>query len=161
VTTVEVANYNSPSQTVISGPVAELKRIGPFFEQAGAQIYMPLAVSAAFHSRYVWGAAQKFEQSLESFVFKSPKIPIVSNVTAQSYPRENPTPTVQKLLVKQMTSSVLWTQTVLYLLERGVREFKEMGPGNVLTRLIEQIRQDGVAARTPSVGVGALQAEEA
>jgi malonyl CoA-acyl carrier protein transacylase len=161
VTIVEVANYNSPTQTVISGPVAELKRIGPVFEQAGAQLYVPLAVSAAFHSRYVSGAAQKFEQFLESFTFNSPRIPVVTNVTAQTYPLENPTQNVRKLLVKQMTSSVLWTQTVLYLLDRGVREFKEIGPGNVLTRLIQQTRQDGASTRTPAVAIGELQTEGA
>jgi malonyl CoA-acyl carrier protein transacylase len=109
----------------------------------------------------VSGAALKFEQFLESFTFNAPKIPVVANTTAQTYPLDQPTQTVRKYLVKQMTSSVLWAQTVLYLLDRGVREFKELGPGNVLTRLIQQTRQDAGSVRTPAAAVGELQAEGA
>jgi malonyl CoA-acyl carrier protein transacylase len=144
-TSIDVANFNSPSQTVISGPVADLGRAGTELQKAGARMVMPLPVSAAFHSRYVAEAANAFEDYLYNFEFQAPSLPVIANVTGTPYPDSDPTATVRSLLVKQMTHSVQWTQSVRYLLARGVSEFAEAGPGNVLTRLIQQIRneQDG------------------
>lgn len=139
-TGVDVANFNSPSQTVVSGPVAELTRAGQLFEQAGARMYMPLQVSAAFHSRYMAQYADEFARFLQPFQFAAPKIPVVSNVTAQPYPADGAA--IKSLLVRQITQSVQWTQSVRYLLAQGVTDLKETGPGNVLTRLIQQIQQD-------------------
>lgn len=137
---VDVANFNSPSQTVISGPVADLTRAGQLLEQAGARMYMPLQVSAAFHSRYMAEAADEFARFLQPFTFSAPRIPVVSNVMAQPYPSDSEA--IKSLLVRQITQSVQWTQSVRYLLAQGVTDFKETGPGNVLTRLIQQIRQE-------------------
>jgi malonyl CoA-acyl carrier protein transacylase len=146
---LEIANYNSEYQTVISGPVAELKRVAPIVERAGATLYLQLPVSAAFHSHYVSSAAQKFDQVLASFSFNSPLVPVMSNVTGQPYPSGDPTQTTRALLVKQITHSVMWTHIVRYLLDRGVREFKELGPGNVLTRLIQQTTSTSGASQPP------------
>jgi len=142
---IDVANFNSPSQTVVSGPVDDIKRAGPFFEAAGARMFVPLQVSAAFHSRYVADAAKAFADFLAPMTFGAPKIPVVANVTAQPYPSENASESVKSLLVSQITRSVQWTQSVRYLIGQGVAEFKEIGPGNVLTRLVQQIQkeQDG------------------
>jgi malonyl CoA-acyl carrier protein transacylase len=139
---IDVANFNSPSQTVISGPSEDIKRAAPIFESAGARMYMPLQVSAAFHSRYVANAATQFAEFLAPMSFAAPKVPVVANVTAELYPTENPSEAAKSLLVKQITHAVKWTQSVRFLLVRGVTEFKEIGPGNVLTRLVQQIRQD-------------------
>jgi len=139
---IDVANFNSPSQTVVSGPVEDIKRAGPFFEKAGARMYMPLQVSAAFHSRYVAEAAAAFAQFLAPLSFVAPKIPVIANVTAQPYPTDNASDSIKSLLTKQITSSVQWTQSIRFLLNKGVTEFKEMGPGNVLTRLVQQIQQE-------------------
>jgi malonyl CoA-acyl carrier protein transacylase len=125
---------------VVSGPVAELTRAGQLFEQAGARMYMPLQVSAAFHSRYMAQYAEEFARFLQPFKFAAPKIPVVSNVTAQPYPADGEA--IKALLVRQITQSVQWTQSVRYLLAQGVTDLKETGPGNVLTRLIQQIQQD-------------------
>lgn len=141
-TGIDVANFNSPSQTVVSGPVDDIKRAGPFFEKAGARMFMPLQVSAAFHSRYVADAAKSFADFLAPMSFAAPKVPVIANVTAQLYPSDNASDAIKSSLVKQITQSVLWTQTIRYLLGQGVSEFKEMGPGNVLTRLIQQIQQE-------------------
>lgn len=138
---IDVANFNSPSQTVISGRVEDIKRAGPLFQKAGARMYMPLPVSAAFHSRYVADAAKKFADFLASMTFRSPKIPVIANVTAEPYPTENSEATIE-LLVRQITCSVQWTQSVRYLLSQGITEFKELGPGNVLTRLVQQIQKE-------------------
>jgi len=141
-TGVDVANFNSPTQTVVSGPVDEIKRAGPLFEGAGARMYMPLPVSAAFHSRYMADAAKEFADFLAPMTFSAPKTPVVANVTAQPYPSDNASESAKSLLVDQITHSVQWTQSVRYLTARGVAQFSEMGPGNVLTRLVQQIQQD-------------------
>ncbi|HYM33955.1 MAG TPA: ACP S-malonyltransferase [Steroidobacteraceae bacterium] len=138
---IDVANYNSPTQIVLSGPVDDIKRVTPIFEQAGARMVMPLQVSAAFHSRYVADAGKAFAEFIAPMSFSAPKIPVGANVTGALYPTENTSDAVKTLLVKQISSSVLWTQSVRFLLGKGVTEFKEIGPGNVLTRLIQQIRQ--------------------
>lgn len=140
-TSVDVANFNSPSQTVVSGPVEDIKRAGPFFEKAGAQMYIPLQVSAAFHSRYMADAAKAFGDFLAPMSFSPPTIPVVANVSAQPYPTEGASESVKSLLVNQITHSVQWTQSIRYLIGQGVTQFIETGPGNVLTRLVQQIQQ--------------------
>jgi malonyl CoA-acyl carrier protein transacylase len=140
-TGIDVANFNTPLQIVLSGPLEDLNRARPVFEKGGAQMYLPLQVSAAFHSRYVVAAASAFAQYLEPMAFSAPKIPVIANVNAAPYPSEHPSVAVKSLLVNQITRSVQWTQSIRYLLQQGEKQFKELGPGNVLTRLIQQIQQ--------------------
>jgi malonyl CoA-acyl carrier protein transacylase len=140
-TGLDIANYNSPSQTVISGLSEDIERAGPLMEKAGAKLYMPLPVSAAFHSRYMAGSAEAFEQFLGAFEFRPLTTPVVSNVTGQTYPSDGGGALVKSLLVKQMVRPVLWTQSVRFLLNKGATTFTETGPGEVLTRLISQIRE--------------------
>jgi malonyl CoA-acyl carrier protein transacylase len=139
---LDVANANSSSQTVVSGPVEEIKRAGPLFEKAGARLFMPLPVSAAFHSRYMGDAAQAFGGFLAPLSFAAPSTPVVANATAQPYPTANASEAVKSLLVKQITHSVQWAQSIRFLVYRGVTQFGEMGPGDVLTRLVQQILQE-------------------
>jgi malonyl CoA-acyl carrier protein transacylase len=139
---IDVANFNSPSQTVVSGPIEYIRRAGPLFEKAGARIYMPLQVSAAFHSRYMADAAKAFADFLAPISFAAPKIPVVANATAQPYPTDNASASVKSLLVKQITHSVQWTKSIRFLISQGVTQFSEMGPGNVLTRMTQQIQQE-------------------
>lgn len=139
---IDIANFNSQSQTVVSGPVEDIRRAGPFFEKGGARIYMPLQVSAAFHSRYMADAAKAFADFLAPMSFAAPKIPVIANVTAQPYPTDNATESVKSLLAQQITRSVRWNQSVRFLISRGVTQFSEMGPGNVLTRMAQEIRQE-------------------
>ncbi len=138
---LDVANFNTPSQTVVSGPVDDVKRAGPFFEKAGAQMFIPLQVSAAFHSRYMAEAAKAFAEFLAPLSFTAPKIPVVANATAEPYPADNASQSIKSLLVDQITHSVQWTQSVRFLISQGVTQFTEMGPGNVLTRMVQQIQQ--------------------
>src|SRR5262249_31638284 len=139
---LDVANFNSPLQTVVSGPVEDIHRAGIFFEKAGARMYMPLQVSAAFHSRYMADAARVFADFLAPMSFAVPKIPVIANVTAQPYPTENASESVKSLLVSQMAHSVQWTKSVRYMIGQGVTQFSEMGPGNVLTKSVQQIQQE-------------------
>ena len=136
---IDVANFNSPSQTVVSGPVEDIQRAGPLLQAAGARMCMPLPVSAAFHSRYMADAAREFAAFLAPIEFASPRTPVVANVTAQPYPAEGGD-AAKALLVGQITGSVRWVDSVRFLLGQGVERFDEMGPGNVLGRLVQQIR---------------------
>jgi malonyl CoA-acyl carrier protein transacylase len=138
---LDVANFNSPSQTVVSGPVEDIKRAGPFFESAGAQMYIPLQVSAAFHSRYMADAARAFADFVVPMSFAAPRITVVANATAQPYPTDNASDSIKSLLVSQITKSVRWTQSIRFLINQGVTQFSEIGPGNVLTRMVQQIQQ--------------------
>jgi malonyl CoA-acyl carrier protein transacylase len=140
-TGLDVANYNSPSQTVVSGLAEDIQRAGPLMEKAGAKLYMPLPVSAAFHSRYMADAAEAFDKFLGAFEFRGLAVPVVSNVTGQAYPADSTGGAVRSLLVKQIVRPVLWTQSIRFLLSKGASTFTETGPGDVLTRLIGQIRE--------------------
>jgi trans-AT polyketide synthase/acyltransferase/oxidoreductase domain-containing protein/rhizoxin biosynthesis acyltransferase len=142
-TGLDVANYNSPSQTVVSGLAEDIQRAGPLMEKAGAKLYMPLPVSAAFHSRYMAEAAEAFDKFLGGFEFRNLAVPVVSNVTGQAYPAGG---SVRSLLVKQIVRPVLWAQSIRFLLSKGASTFTETGPGDVLTRLIGQIREAVPAA---------------
>jgi malonyl CoA-acyl carrier protein transacylase len=140
---IDVGNFNAPSQVVISGPLDEINRAGPTFERAGASAYMPLQVSTAFHSRYMSDAARSFSEFLAPRSFRTPRVPVISSVTARPIASSNPSLAVKSLLVDQITQSVRWMQTVQYLVAQGVTNFREVGVGDVLTRLTEQIRSDG------------------
>lgn len=133
--TIDVANFNSPSQIIVSGPKEDLENVQPNFEQAGARRYIPLKVSAAFHSRYMSDAGTKFSTFLDSISFKDPSIPVISNITALPYEKGQ----ISRNLAQQMTSSVRWQETIEYLLKQPSPEFTEIGPGTVLTKLTQQI----------------------
>jgi malonyl CoA-acyl carrier protein transacylase len=139
---LDVANFNTPLQTVISGPVEDVNRAGPLFEKAGAQMYVPLPVSAAFHSRYMADAAAAFREFLAPLSFEAPRIPVVANATAQTYPTADASAAAKALLVDQNTHSVEWTKSMRLLMSLGVTQFTEIGPGNVLTRMLPQIQQE-------------------
>ena len=87
VTSIDVANYNSLAQTVISGPEADIVASQAVFEGAGAKMFVRLPVSAAFHSRYMAEAEKEFARFLEGFEFAEPKVPVYSNVTAAPHQR--------------------------------------------------------------------------
>ena len=136
---IDVANYNAPTQIVISGPADDLKRAKLLFEKAGAQLFLPLPVSAAFHSRQMAIPAAHFADFIGTFTFNRLRIPVVSNVTGEPYPETDPTTTIQSLLQRQIVSPVHWTRTIQFLMGQGVQNFSELGPGNVLSRLTAQI----------------------
>lgn len=141
---IDIANHNSPSQTVISGPSEEIARADPLLREAGAQLYVQLPVSAAFHSRYMAASARSFAEFLATVPFKPLTLPVISNLTGQPYPMNDPAG-IKALLARQIDNAVLWKQGIAYLLDHGVTEFRECGPGNVLTRLVADLRQKRAA----------------
>ncbi len=134
---LDVANYNAFDQTVIAGPQEDLAAIRPAFEAAGVRAFTPLKVSAPFHSRYMRQAMEEFAGVLERAAFAPPRIPVISNVTARPYPADD----VQGTLARQIGSSVRWLDTIVGLLDQGIVDFEELGPGNVLTKLLVRIRK--------------------
>ncbi len=143
VDTVDIANLNSPSQIVVAGPNGALKKLAQALETNGARMVMPLPVSGAFHSRYMRDAADRFREFLEGIVFSAPRLPVVANVTGAPLDPGTDPNEVKRLLVNQITHPVRWSEGVSCLISRGVSEFKELGPGTVLTRLVQQIRTAG------------------
>ena len=139
---IDIANYNSPEQAVISGSGDDLLRAAPVLEEAGARVVM-LRVSAAFHSRYMKELARVFKEYLAPIKLGSPSIPVVSNVTGCLYPAEPSA--IKALLVAQMYLPVRWTQSVEYLVDRCAPQFEEVGPGAVLTKFVQQIASRGRA----------------
>ncbi|MEX3525943.1 MAG: ACP S-malonyltransferase [Burkholderia sp.] len=133
---IDIANLNGPSQTIISGLKEDIVRAAPLFEAEQAR-FVPLNTSGAFHSRYMAAARQAFAAYLGEFRFNQPRIPVISNVEAQPYALER----TAELLAAQITRPVQWTRSVHYLLALGQSEFLELGPGQVLTRLLVDIRK--------------------
>lgn len=134
---INIANYNSNLQFVISGPKSDIEQSMSLFEQAGASMVIPLNVSGAFHSPLMATAREQFSQFLQEFKFNSPSIPVIANTTARSYEGSDD---VSCQLAAQITSSVQWTAIINYLVQLGETEFVEVGPGKVLTGLIRRIR---------------------
>jgi trans-AT polyketide synthase/acyltransferase/oxidoreductase domain-containing protein len=131
---VDVANLNSPKQTVISGPAEDVKAFSVILKEAGAKV-IPLNVSGAFHSRMMEPVREQFRAFLDGFRFNDLRIPVIANATAQPYENSK----IADLLARQISSSVRWTDTIRYLQSRGPMEFQEVGPGAVLTGLLKQI----------------------
>jgi malonyl CoA-acyl carrier protein transacylase len=136
-TDVSIANYNSYTQTVISGPRNAVYATQQLFEQAGASLFIPLQVSGAFHSAHMGAATQQFAHFLDNFKFNAPSIPVIANINAKPYQPD----TIKSLLIQQTTHPVQWTKTVEYLLAQGECDFYEIGPGMVLSGLINRIRK--------------------
>ncbi len=135
-TGVEVANFNSPEQIVITGYAKKVEAACELIKKEGAISVIPLDVSGAFHSSLMQPAAQKFEVELKKVKINPAKIPVVSNVNA--LPEINPAQ-IEKNLGQQITSSVLWEESVRYIAGQEVGNFIEIGPGTVLKGLIRKI----------------------
>jgi malonyl CoA-acyl carrier protein transacylase len=110
------------------------------FLAAGADDYVPLRVSGAFHSRHMAPAAEKFAAWLAGLPLRAPRIPVISNVTARPC-RQPPA----ELLVRQLTSCVRWTASIEYLIAAGVDGIEQVGPGKGIGKLVRAIRQQHAA----------------
>lgn len=133
---VTVANYNCPGQQVISGEKEAVLGTTKKLLEEGAFRVVPLKVSGPFHSPMLRGAGEKLGEMLENITLQQPEISFVSNVTAKEVENVDE---IKGLLAKQVASSVLWQQSVEYMLEQGVDTFVEIGPGKTLTGFIRKI----------------------
>ena len=139
--TVVVANYNSPTQTIISGSVTGVDAASARCKEAGAKRVMELNVSGAFHSPLVAKAAERMRVVLDAATFGDPVIPVVANVTGALV---NTGEEMRSLLREQIVSSVRWTDTLNTLWGMGVRTYIEVGPKKVLSGLVKQTLADAI-----------------
>jgi malonyl CoA-acyl carrier protein transacylase len=142
---IDLANCNTPSQIVISGPADQIGRAQPLFEQ-GNMLFHPLNTSGAFHSRFMAGVQEEFRRLLATMSLSTPKIPVIANVTAQPYRSD----AIQDTLARQIASTVQWSPSIQYLMAVGIERgetmhFEEVGHGDVLTRMLQTIRRQSPA----------------
>ena len=133
---VDVANYNSPAQVVITGADDAVKAASDYLLANGVRRVVPLAVSGAFHSKFMEEAGKEFASFISGVELNNASIPVITNVDAE--------PTVEAddfraKMPKQIYSSVHWTQTIQKMVEEGVDTFIEIGPGKVLAGLNKKI----------------------
>jgi [acyl-carrier-protein] S-malonyltransferase len=133
---VEIANYNSPTQIVVSGEIKALEKLSIMAKEKGARMTISLKVSAPFHSSFMETAKENLARYLEKVKINNPKIPIRCNVSADYiYNKEE----VRSALIKQMTHPVKWVDSITKIYSGGINYFIEVGPGQVLKGLIKQI----------------------
>lgn len=133
---VEAANFNSPGQIVISGEVRAVEAAIKKALESGAKKAVLLPVSAPFHSSLLKPAGENLRAELENVEIYDPLMPVVSNVSAQKLLTKGD---IGPALVKQVSSSVLWHDSVKLMLEEEVTTFVEVGPGKALSGFIKRI----------------------
>ena len=130
-----VANLNAPGETVLSGTTAGVECAVKLIAQRGGRA-IPLRVSGGWHSPLMAGIALELARVVNEVRFAAPVVPIYMNVTARS---ESDPEKIRELVIRQLTSPVLWCEIVQRLAERGVRTWLEVGPGKVLRGLLRRI----------------------
>jgi len=135
----QAANDNAPGQVVVSGHKAAVERALAIAATKGAKRSMLLPVSAPFHCSLMAPAAEAMAEALAKVAAEPPRLPLVANVTARpvSDPRE-----IRDLLVRQVTGTVRWRESVLAMKEAGVAHLVEIGAGKVLTGLVKRIDKE-------------------
>ena len=150
---VEAVNFNSPGQVVVAGSADAVSKAADLLKEAGAKRVAPLPVSAPFHTSLMKPAAEQLAVAIAKVEFHAPTIPIVHNVHAgiESDPGK-----IRQLMVEQTASPVRWTQSIEFMVARGVERVVECGPGKVLSGLCRRIHKplSASAIETPD----ALQA---
>ncbi|HET8761173.1 MAG TPA: ACP S-malonyltransferase [Nitrospiria bacterium] len=145
---VEPANLNSPGQIVIAGARAAVARAGELAAAAGAKRVVPLPVSVPSHCRLMADAARRLEVDLRHATWSAPRVPVVTNVDAKPL---TSTDAIVPALVRQLSSPLLWEDSIRFMLDQGVTTFVEVGPGRVLSGLTKKIERSARAlqADTP------------
>jgi [acyl-carrier-protein] S-malonyltransferase len=137
------ANDNGGDQVVLSGAKAAVERAVELAKARGAKRAMLLPVSAPFHCALMQPAADAMAEALAKVSVKPPRVPVVANVRAQAI--KEPADIV-RCLVEQVTGTVRWRESVLYMVNGGVTTFYEVGAGKVLTGLIKRIAQTATSS---------------
>ncbi|MDD4371979.1 MAG: ACP S-malonyltransferase [Anaerostipes sp.] len=136
---VSIANYNCPGQIVISGETKAVEEASDALKEAGARRVLPLKVSGPFHSGMLQPAGEKLLEVLADVDVKDPKVPYVSNTTAQMVTSKDQ---VKELLGRQVYSSVCWEQSIEMMIEQGADTFIEIGPGRTLSGFMKKINRN-------------------
>jgi len=153
----QAANDNDPGQVVVSGHKAAVERAVELAKEKGAKRAMLLPVSAPFHCALMQPAADVMAEALAAVEIKAPAVPVVANVRAEavSDPDE-----IRTLLVEQVTGSVRWRESVLYMAAQGVTEVWEIGAGKALSGMIRRIDRN-VACRNVGTPGDVVAAKDA
>jgi len=136
---VSVANANSPEQFVISGELAALNRAIELIREAGARTVVPLRISIASHSPLMQQAASRLAEIIDRSPLRDPQVPVVTNIAGQV---RTSAEHIRAELASQMVAPVEWVGSVREMVANGVDTFVEIGPGQVLSRLIRRISSD-------------------
>ena len=142
----QAANDNDPAQVVISGTKASVERAVELAKEKGARRALLLPVSAPFHCSLMQPAADVMAQALAEADIEKPVVPLVANVRAE--PVSDPD-TIRELLIEQVTGSVRWRESVMWMADHDVTEFWELGAGKALTGMIRRIAKE---AETRAIG---------
>jgi [acyl-carrier-protein] S-malonyltransferase len=138
-TDVDIANLNAPGQIVISGEVAKVELAVSLAKERGIRRATLLNVAGAYHSRLMDSAFVKMGEALLEAELQMPRFTVVSNVTGEVV---DSLPEIRRTLQDQITSTVLWTDCIAWLVNHGCELFIELGPGAVLTGLVQRIQKD-------------------
>ena len=130
----EIANDNCPGQIVVSGEKNAIEKMSDNLKKKSIKSII-LPVSAPFHCSLMKNAAENMKSKITDSVFKKPNPGIISNVTAKI---ENDPTTIKELLIKQITSTVRWRESLEYMINNGIDQFIEIGPGKVLSGLVKR-----------------------
>lgn len=133
------ANYNSPGQVVISGSRELLRSILPVFKEKGARMVKELQVSGAFHSPLLLNVQDEWTSAVNATQFNDPHVPVYVNVSAKATTDRQE---LRRAIIEQMTSPVLWTQTMQNMFKTGITHFVEVGPQTVLQGLAKRTLTD-------------------
>lgn len=133
---VSAANFNSPEQTVISGEAAAVERASELCKERGAKRVVPLQVSAPFHCALMQPAQDRLAELLHTLTFSDAKVPVMVNVDAVPVTDGN---ALRDALIRQVTGTVRWVESVKQLIAKQPKHFVEVGPGRVLSGLMRQI----------------------
>jgi [acyl-carrier-protein] S-malonyltransferase len=136
---VQVANFNSPGQIVISGSIEGVKRAMVLAKERKAKLAKELVVHGAFHSPLMEPAKEKLKVALDDTEFNSLMIPVYTNVTGEALTPVSSTDEIKESLFNQLTLSVRWEQSIKNMIKDGADEFIELGPGKVLQGLVKRI----------------------
>jgi len=149
---VQVANYNSPGQVVISGDQVALASAMDRLREQGARRIIPLQVSIAAHSPLMASVVSDFRAAIDAIPIQQPRIPVVANISARPL---SCVAEIRDELAGQLTWPVRWTASVQWMESQGVTQFMELGPRAVLSELVKRI-----APAVDAISVGSAAAVE-
>ena len=138
---VSPANFNCPGQITVAGETLAVEKACEIAKEMGAKRALMLPVSAPFHCSMLIGAGEKLAKEMENVTFGEMKVPLITNVTADYVASAED---IKPLLVRQVSSSVLWEKSVNRMLADGVDTFIEVGPGKALSGFMRKINKDAV-----------------
>ncbi|PIA59564.1 hypothetical protein AQUCO_00400446v1 [Aquilegia coerulea] len=133
---VQIANFLCPGNYAVSGGLKGVEAVEAKAKSFKARMAVRLAVAGAFHTRFMNPAVSRLEAALAATEFKTPRIPVISNVDAQ--PHADPD-TIKNILARQVTSPVQWETTVKTLLTKGLGKSFELGPGKVIAGIVKRM----------------------